>query len=70
MYFKNPYFNFQLHAYLQGKLDRALKDKLVALEDKLSLLVQLRDAEQRIVDTDAFVNIIKVICECNIYFTL
>ena len=52
---------FQNYGFLQVKLDKALKDKVIALEDKLNLLVQLSEAEQRILDSDAFTNIIKVI---------
>ena len=38
-----------------------MKDKVIALEDKLNILVQLRDAEQRVLDSDTFMNIIKVV---------
>ena len=54
------WYHFQRYVSLQEKLDTALKDKLTALEDRLSLLVKLQDAEQRIVDTDVFMNIQKV----------
>ena len=56
----NSGYHFQRYVSLQEKLDTALKDKLTALEDRLSLLVKLQDAEQRIVDTDVFMNIQKV----------
>ena len=52
---------FQNYGSLQAKLDKALKDKVIALEDKLNILVQLRDAEQRVLDSDTFMNIIKVV---------
>ena len=63
MYIKtivNSWYHFQRVVSLRDKLDTALKDKLTALEDRLSLLVKLQDAEQRIVDTDVFMNIQKV----------
>ena len=56
----NSWYHFQRYVSLKEKLDTALKDKLTALEDRLSILVKLQDAEQRIVDTDVFMNIQKV----------
>ena len=50
----------QLYESLHAKLESALKEKLAALEDRLNILVQLRDSEERAADSEAFINILKV----------
>ena len=52
---------FQNYELIRVKLDKALKDKVIALEDRLNILLQLSDAEQRVLDSNSFQNIIKVI---------
>ena len=53
-------FELQLYESLHEKLERALKEKLAALEDRLNILVQLRDSEERVADSEAFIDILKV----------
>ena len=49
------------------KLEDALKEKLMALEDRLNILTQLRDSEQRAADSEAFIKIMKVLCKLNFF---
>jgi len=53
----------ELYESLHAKLESALKEKLAALEDRLSILVQLRDSEERAADSEAFINILKRECD-------
>ena len=63
----NLFYKFQLYESLHVKLEDALKEKLVALEDRLNILTQLRDSEQRAADSEAFIKIMKVSLNRNIF---
>ena len=68
MTINNRFNKLQLYESLHVKLEDALKEKLVALEDRLNILTQLRDSEQRAADSEAFIKIMKVSLNRKIFF--